>query len=284
MKTLVIVHVYYPQLWPELAACLGNITGSRDVVVTYVNEASVVQVRRDLPEATFLKCENVGYDIWPFLKALAAVDLSQYGIVVKLHTKRDIPTSYCANNAYFGGSIWRERLLGFVRTSAAWRRTLNRLSVPDIGMVADRRLVYVGNVTAPDSDAGVFDRALDEVKRVTGIALSGGRYVAGSMFAAKVKVLRPLAGLYAASRFEVPEMYNYRTLAHVLERAFGLLVSAAGLQIDGFNGSVRRREDFYSEKGVLNKIARFFFWRRYVDGEVKIKICRVQVRHRKITI
>ena len=41
MKTLVVAHVYYPQLWPELAACVRNIDGGRDLVITYVDEATV---------------------------------------------------------------------------------------------------------------------------------------------------------------------------------------------------------------------------------------------------
>lgn len=41
VKTLVVAHVYYPQLWPELAACVRNIDGGRDLVITYVDEATV---------------------------------------------------------------------------------------------------------------------------------------------------------------------------------------------------------------------------------------------------
>lgn len=282
MKTLAIVHVYYPQLWPELAACLRSVAEPRDIVVTYGDEAVVAAARRDCPEALFLKCEGVGYDVWPFLKALQTIDLSQYDVVVKLHTKRNVPTAYCANNAYFGGSAWRERLLGFVRTPAAWRRALRRLSDPNVGMVADRRLVFTGNVTEPDG--GVFDRALAEVNRMTGATLTGGRFVAGSMFAVRTAVLSPLVGRYSPDLFAVAESGNYLTLAHVLERAFGLLVSAAGLRVEGYNGSVDRRNAFYEEKGAWNRIARFFFWRRYVDGELKVKIFRIQVWHRKIEV
>jgi len=282
MRTLAIVHVYYPQRWPELAACLRIAAEPRDIVVTYGDETAVAAARHDFPEATFLKCENVGYDIWPFLKALQTVELSRYDVIVKLHTKRDVPTPYCANNAFLGGSAWRRLLLGFVKSPGAWRRALRRLSGPGVGMVADRRLVFTGNVTEPDD--GVFDRALDEVERMTGERLSGGRFVAGSMFAVRAEVLKPLLGQYAADRFAVSEKGDYRTLAHVLERAFGALVSAAGLRVEGYNGSVDGRNAFYGEKGVLNRIARFIYWRRYVDGEVKVKVCRLQVRHRKLEV
>ena len=82
MKTLVVVHVYYPQLWSELAACVRNSDGERDLVVTYVDEAAVQGVRRDFPEARFLKCENRGYDIWPFIAALQSSALAAYDSIV----------------------------------------------------------------------------------------------------------------------------------------------------------------------------------------------------------
>ena len=85
MKKLVIVHVYYPQFWPELRDCIRNV-GACDVVVTYVDEASVAEARRDFPNARFVLCENRGYDIWPFVTALKAVDLAAYDLVAKLHT------------------------------------------------------------------------------------------------------------------------------------------------------------------------------------------------------
>ena len=118
MKTLVAVHVYYPQLWSELAACVRNIDGACDLVVTYVDEAAVQGARRDFPEARFLKCENRGYDIWPFVAALQASDLSAYDAIVKLHTKRDVESDIT-----FGrGSTWlgrcsRRRPRRFVRFS-----------------------------------------------------------------------------------------------------------------------------------------------------------------------
>lgn len=282
MKTLVIAHVYYPQFWPELAACIRTVGG--DLVVTYVDEAAVAAARRDFPSATFVACENRGYDVWPFLKALRETDLSAYDLVVKLHTKRDLTgayAGYCCNDAWFGGARWRNYLLAPYRSPENWRRTAARFADTEVGMVADRHVIFTGN--AQPDDIGVFDRACEEVSRLTGQTVRAGRYVAGSMFAVRATLLVPLKGLSCmVEDFDRPVDGRFTTYAHVLERAFGLLVSAANLRIEAFNGSVERRVAFYAGRGLLNKIGRFLFYRRYVDGEVKVKICGIQVRHAKL--
>ena len=69
-RTLVVIHLYYPQLWKELLECVWSIDGEKDVLVTYGDESAVAEARRDLPEARFIRCENRGFDVWPFLFAL----------------------------------------------------------------------------------------------------------------------------------------------------------------------------------------------------------------------
>ena len=52
MRVLVVVHVFYPRLYPELAAAVRNL-GAADLVVTFVDEAAVTVARRDFPSAMF---------------------------------------------------------------------------------------------------------------------------------------------------------------------------------------------------------------------------------------
>lgn len=66
-----------------------------------------------------------------------------------------------------------------------------------------------------------------------------GQYVAGTMFAVKPAALRPLLKrTFAADDFELPQGHLTETFAHVLERAMGLSVTAAGLRLAAFNGSL----------------------------------------------
>ena len=254
MRTLVVVHVYYPQLWPELAACVRNIDGERDIVVTYGDEAAVVEARRDFPEARFLKCENRGYDIWPFIAALQSSDLSAYDAIVKLHTKRDVVSDVTLdfNGTVLNGSAWRNYLLGFVRTPEAWRRAQRLLARPDVGMVAERRMILLWREVPVLRSKESFD----EASRFLGLDPShvrrSGQYVAGTMFAAKPAALRPLlAKGLTAEMFENPAGHMTETFAHVVERALGLSVTAAGLRIVAFNGSLRLRRAWYRLRKLI---------------------------------
>ena len=254
MKTLVVAHVYYPQLWPELAACVRNIDGERDLVITYGDEAAVQGARRDFPEARFLKCENRGYDIWPFLAALNSADLSRYGVVVKLHTKRDIDDAvrFEFNHAVYNGAAWRNFLLGFVRTPEAWWKTRRLLAKSSVGMVAERHVVMRRRDVPVSRTKESFDAAAEFLGLDPKAVRRSGQYVAGTMFAAKPAALRPLLGKeLAAEMFEIPAGHMTETFAHVMERALGLSVTAAGLKIVAFNGSLRLRRAWYRLRKLI---------------------------------
>ena len=61
MKILATVHVFYPEFWPELAACLRNVSAPCDVVATLPEGSGFADaVRRDFPDARILFCENRG--------------------------------------------------------------------------------------------------------------------------------------------------------------------------------------------------------------------------------
>ena len=145
MKILCVVHVFYPEFWPELADCIRNVDEPFDLVVTYVDESKDIpgMVRRDFPDAKTVLCENRGFDVWPFFKAMSTVDAYGYDLIVKLHTKRDVKASHSLifNHRNYLGPRWRNYLLGFIRHSADWQATKARFADPAVGMVADARVI-----------------------------------------------------------------------------------------------------------------------------------------------
>lgn len=254
MKILVVAHVFYPQLWPELAGCIRNITERKDVVITFVDEASVVEARKDFPDARFALCENRGYDVWPFVRVLRSTDLSSYDAIVKLHTKRDVEETrgYHFNHVKFYGSVWRNHLLAFVRTSEAWTKTLRELSRPGVGMVADRHVVMRRNDVRWERTRTSFDAAAGFLGIDPEAVRRNGQYVAGSMFAARPAALRPLLEKFLGTEmFEPSEGHLTETFAHVVERAFGLSVGLAGLRIAAFNGSLGFRRAMFPFRTLL---------------------------------
>jgi len=273
MKILVVVHVYYPERWPELADCIRNI-GPCDVVVSYVDGSAVIEARRDFPTARFLLCENRGYDVWPFLKALKASDLAAYDIVVKLHTKRDIVCEKrnIVAHTLLNGSAWRDHLLGFVKTPEAWARTLAKFRDPRVGMVADRHVIFLRRDARKEAHGSSFDAAVRELREQWGIpAKRSGRFVGGTMFVARTAVLSPFAEHpFTSELFGVSGSHDRETYAHVLERMFGLAVGGLGYRLVPFCGSV-----FWRRVGHV--VGKFFFDYRVSDRRKSLRICKITV-------
>ena len=252
MKTLVVAHVYYPQLWPGLADCIRNVDGPRDLIVTFVDEASVAEARRDFPEARFFKSENRGFDIWPFLQAVASVDLSAYGCIVKLHTKRDIvqDRDWVFNHCRFNGPAWRNHLLAFVRTPEAWRKTRARLSARGVGMVADRHVIVRKRDFPWPVVRACLDEAAAEVRGVSGCSAfdaESAQYVSGTMFACRPEPIRFLLKRgFRGEMFDVSGHERDGTIlyAHRVENMFGLAVSAVGMRVECFSGSLWWRRTY----------------------------------------
>ena len=281
MKVAVIAHVFYPEFWPELARCIRTLGGACDLFVTFADEVSVAEARKDFPQARFVACENRGYDVWPFVKVAQDLPLDDYDLVVKLHTKRDVDGEMrVMNHAWIGGSAWRGRLLAFCATAGAWRKTLRRFEDRSVGMVADRRLVFRRGDLPPALD-GAFDHAREEFCRLTGFAVpDSAEYVAGTMFAARPAALKPLlARRFESATFEPPAGHRCETYAHLMERMLGFSVAAAGMRVAAFNGSLAWRRRYYG-RGLFGKLCRFLFQVKHDSGTgvATTKVLHVPVR------
>ena len=284
MRTLCIVHVFYPDFWPEIASCLRNIDGPLDLVVTYVDETKGIpeMVRRDFPDARFVLCENRGFDIWPFIKALETVDLSRYSVLVKLHTKRDVRRNgrpLLFNHCDFSESAWREYLLGFIRDRETWAATAARLAQPGVGMVADRHVILRRDDTPWFGTRHTMDRAFALVEELYGHpARDGAQFVAGTMFAARPSVFAKLLSRgWTADDFVQSVHDNTEQTAHVLERALGVVVTAEGLRIDSPRGDLRRWRVGASALDFLKGIPGFLWSNESNDGRRIVKVCGISV-------
>lgn len=282
MGTVAIVHVWYPELWPELADCLRNLREPFDLCATCRDDATAARVRADFPFARIVPCENRGFDVWPFLKVWNGIEPGAYSRVLKLHTKRDFPEGVRMNGLPFSGRRWRDYLLSFVRTPEAWQAACARLAHdPKCGMVADPRCVFArGDVPQQDMFAP-FDDALRCCRERLG--LDPGRaplYVGGTMFLARADVLAPLRGRFAADDFEETVRDDTPRFAHVMERVFGCCVSAAGLRIDGAQESVPAYRRRLALRRAAGAVGRFFYRDKRSGGKRVIKILKVPVyRH-----
>ena len=231
-RLLVHLHVYYPEQLPWFVEKLSHINGCEwDLYVTCSREEE--RIRRELgaafPEAVFLPVENVGFDVWPFIRVLRAVDFGRYDYVLKLHTKHGAGGHLWS--VQFSGYRWRDLLVDAVlRSPARFRKALRTLEEdPGAGLVCDGLLLQPRRNALPEDNA-----LLEEELARMGLQVGPDEmYCAGTMFLARLApyaVLRD-APVTAASYSAESQSSQTGTLAHVQERLCTYVVSAAGYRV-----------------------------------------------------
>jgi lipopolysaccharide biosynthesis protein len=288
-RIAVVVHVYYQELWLELADCIRRVDVPYDLFITYSDERSVAKAKLDFPGAIFVQCENKGYDIWPFLKILNILDLKKYTHIIKLHTKRDILTEgVCQiNSVDLRGNKWRKRLLSFISSKNAWKKTKRKINENgSIGMIADPFLLFKRKdvkVAIP-----TFDNALGIVKNL-GFEVNSKKmqYVGGTMFMARAECFSSLRGEWNADDFDYNCSHADGSLAHCIERALCFCVYGSGYVISyPFDLIVKRKiralEKYRRVLRIFARICRLFYQRKItIKGYVIIKVLKIPIAYFK---
>lgn len=103
----VVVHVYYIDVWPTIAAHLSNLKQSFDLIVT-ISAPDYISAREQIiskfPNAWILRFPNHGRDVFPFVYLVNCGLLGKYDLVCKLHTKKSMHRE--------DGAAWCHQIVG----------------------------------------------------------------------------------------------------------------------------------------------------------------------------
>lgn len=130
MKCAVIIHIFYYDIADELAEAVKNICDVEKDIFLTVSESirnKMDEIAKKFPGARINIVKNVGYDIWPFLFILNQLELDQYDLIVKLHTKRNMPEATVMRKVRIPHDEWRKKLMIFTGTKDAFRKSLSFL-------------------------------------------------------------------------------------------------------------------------------------------------------------
>ena len=276
---LVHVHVFYAELWDELAKCVQNIKPFPFVLyVTMVKADDTLKAKilEAFPSAHIEVVENRGFDVAPFLHVINNLDLDEFSYIVKLHTKRDIPFE---KGSFKGlvGDIWRKRLLYFVSSADIFKRYIQEFdNDPKIGMQAQYELIvrrdFYDMYSSKQTKKFIVNHGLPMVKY---------RFVAGTMFVVRAHLFKEIQrlGIKSADFPEVIGRPKQPQLAHIFERLFGYFVYAQGFELkDGAvsweiqRNHLNRFEFFY----LLRPVVRVFYQKKVTKtGKLCIKIFKI---------
>ena len=282
VKIAIIVHVYYHELWNELSQCVKRVAEPYDLYITYQDEDVAKSVKEEYPEAKLIRVSNVGYDIWPFLKVLNTIKLEDYDYILKLHTKRDIEGGTTIEYVDVSGTRWRNRLLSFVSNANVWRKTISIMDeCPEVGMVADPFLIFDGKVC---SLGGEFERSLDISAHLGLEKPEKFKFVGGTMFLVRSQIFKCLQGVWHERDFDGGANHRVGSLAHVIERLFGVCCYAKGYRILDCLGVVDNIESELRIKKIIFWMRRFLYQKKITKkGYNLVKILRLPVLRRKVS-
>lgn len=243
-KIAVVLHLYYEDLAPEFAAALDNLPVPFDLFITTHEQTDQEKLRK-----TFSSCAamagmeiivtpNRGRDVAPFVAVYDRLLAGGYDVCCKIHSKKSA--------FYDGHESWRRYLLGNLLGSPEIVKSILYyfLNDPDIGILYPR--TYQGVAAYNDADPWRENWAVGErLANRLGIMVSRGMsldFPSGSMFWFRPQALLPLHELQlTVDDFDPEQGQLDATLAHALERLFGLIAGKAGY---------RTKQVFFRDEGA----------------------------------
>ncbi|QDE38502.1 hypothetical protein FIV34_04430 [Luteibacter pinisoli] len=218
-----VIHAWHPELIEDIVNALrATLIPWRLVVTTAPERADAVssELARLGVSADVMIFANQGRDILPFLKVLARLSLDGTQLILKLHTKK---TEHRAD-----GDDWRRVLLDTLLADGRAGRLLAAFATdPTLGAIAPD-----GHAVARSDFMGANGPAVAALADRMGTDASHEpRFIAGSMFWARVDALRPLLEMDLCDwEFEPEAGQVDGTLAHAVERMVAMAVTHRGLR------------------------------------------------------
>jgi precorrin-6B methylase 2 len=224
-RTGAIVHLYYDDLWPEIARYLANAAPWTQVYVSIRADAPAsleAAIAADFAHAKVRRVANRGRDVWPFLEALEMARRDGIEILCKIHGKR---SPHVAT-----GEAWRRDMLDkLLGSPEAVQHVLDALRADaSIGIIGP------GGYIVPSSHYWEHnaERVTELATRMGADAKTEFHYVAGSMFWARVAALVPLLslGLREVDFSSEPAPVD-GDVSHAIERCIPLAARKAGFTL-----------------------------------------------------
>lgn len=228
--TAAVVHAFYTDLVDELSDYLKNLGTDYDLYITVPeNQPRLInKLSKTFPNAMIIPFMNRGRDILPFLEIIKKILPLNYDFLVKVHTKKSVHMAH--------GNNWRqdiyEKLIGtpdLVKTAKLAFKGNPKLGIlgPE-GHVVESRFYMGGNSAILKGLMQRFGYPGEVPERFF--------FSASTMFWCRPEVFKPfLDVIIEPSEFDEEPIPADFTLAHGLERFFGLINSLQGYEIKTIN-------------------------------------------------
>lgn len=211
----VILHLHYPDLWPEIREALATL-GPHDLYVSVTDARTVALVQADRPDAFVEWVENRGRDIRPFLSLLRRIRPLGYTAVCKIHSKK---SPHLAD----GGMIRKSLIQQLVDPALAAAFAGD----PRLGMV----VVQSSYLRRAAINASCNTDSVAALAKEIDIPLDWAHFPAGSMYWFRPEALVDLDKIDLHRDWGIEKGLTDGTKAHGIERITSFLTERAGFGI-----------------------------------------------------
>ena len=225
-KVAIIAHVFYIDLWQEIEDYLDKLSIDYDVFVTVppiMEDSDIAKLFKSGKNIKVFMPENRGRDVLPFLQVLNYIGVDSYKYICKLHTKK-------TGNSPLG-HVWRKLLyFDLLGDPKAVVQILENFEKDDsIGEVTGKSMVLDSKRYAYGNNSKIRELCM-----LSGIEFKEDyTFSGGTMFWTRTSCLEPIIKLFKEGKLKFEEERGQKdhTLAHALERFFGIVVQANGKKI-----------------------------------------------------
>ncbi|MGN0902833.1 MAG: rhamnan synthesis F family protein [Succinivibrio sp.] len=276
-KILVHVHIYYKNLYDELKDCLLNLRDHEyEIFFTLIKRDPDLEkdIAQTFPSAHIVEVKNLGFDVGPFVHVLNQVNLKDYSYVIKIHTKRDVPSKNPFE--WFAGPRWRNTLLKFIKTKSMFEKVLSNLeNNPQIGMHGPNISIF-----NRISDEHRAFREFNAFLETHNLPPKKYKFVAGTMFMARAEIFELIKQIgFTQDDFESPDLsHEGCQMAHLFERFFGYLVASYGYSIVDCTNNILYSKFLFMIQNIKKFIvSQIFMVRITKSNKLLIKILKIPV-------
>jgi len=220
-KLAVVLHLYYPELWPLIKKRLTNINIPFDLFVSVQykdRDISLDRVSNYHKETNIIALPNRGRDVLPFLLIAKKIEeTKQYEYILKIHSKKSLHR--------IDGKEWLDSLLGELIPSdiSDIIRTLKQSDTGAIGP-ADHVVSLSKYMGGNRNLVGYILEKITDEKTIEQILYNKSKYpfFGGTMFWCRVDFLKPLLSTnISPADFNTERGQIDTTTAHAIERTLG---------------------------------------------------------------
>ena len=265
-KICVICHLYYQNLWPEIKNYLSNLTQFSNFDLYVTCNSSNQELFDDIQNSFNTSgkvnidiIENLGADIYPFIYELNKINLDDYDILYKIHTKRNITSRReKINKCLCGANLWRDFLLNAILSE-------NNIPILIKKFKENKKIGCIGfePLLMKISDNSI-DFLYEKCAQNLGLKkLNNYKFYCGTIFAMRPKLLECLQYKYNSSDFLNKDNHKFPTMCYLTENILGYLVEAQGYEFYDLHPIQSFIIKFFSLKSLsfffIPIINKFFF-------------------------